>query len=280
MSRNLSVTSGLPWFWGLFPRWWFWLFRSYSWVTQGNLCKILWKYGVPEPPQISQSQGSCLGTSALKNDLFLLKYRFQDPTPRNSDYYGKRSRSCILPNDSDAANQMITLQEAVPLKEGGRSSAHCTGSATCVEITVLQLHAQFWPHSCSVPSGVLLPGLAWTLPHLSPTEAIPSWLLPQAVSLVGIQAKLKLQKASYQGASYLLSRSKNCSLLSSGFSLNCPWCFTLISLICPWTFLVYAFPFHDSHLIFLQLGTNQFHTFFSSLAPYFSLLQIHIYSSP
>lgn len=56
-----------------------------------------------------------------------------------------------------------------------------------------------------------------------------------------------------------------CSLLAGGFSLNC---------------LVYAFPLLHSHLAFLELGTNQFHTFLSLLAVYFGLLQIHVYSSP
>jgi hypothetical protein len=65
--------------------------RLCSEVTQNSLNRIPGVHNVSEFPQIMLLV-PCLGTSAFKNDLFLWKCRFQDPTSKlkDSDCYKKK----------------------------------------------------------------------------------------------------------------------------------------------------------------------------------------------
>lgn len=83
------------------------------------------------------------------------------------------------------------------------------------------------------------------------------------------QIKLRHQKAFYHAIYFLLSRSRSCSLVFSDF-FNCLIFQICIMDQCPiFSCLLFSF---SSHLIFLELCTEEFHRFFSSLVIYFSLL--------
>lgn len=207
--------------------------------------------------------------------LFLLKYKVQDPVLRNFYFYGKRSRSCILPSDGNAADHWLFSGRHCRRRGEASHGLIALVHEPMWEINELYWHVQFWVVPGGSQLGFYFQAWAGFCLNLSCTETSSSWLMPQALSPVGIQINWNSRKPPI---SCLISAPwvKNLALYLP-VAFLCLWYFRLVPLIYPWAFLVYALP---RLILDFLTGEHQFHTFLSSLTVSLSLLQSHIYWPP
>lgn len=138
-----------------------------------------------------------LGTSTIKNDPLLFTCRCQDPTPRNSDCYGKRSRPCILQAILTQLIRWLLSGRHCLLRREERHGLPVQVQGPVWEISVLCLHVQFWV----VPARPV--GSSTSRPSLDSASSFLERNKPFSVGSPDclsswVQVRLKLQKAFYQ----------------------------------------------------------------------------------